>query len=394
MEGWLLNENFITLKIIDIFESFIWTERYNQAGDFEIYTPVDMSLLQIISAKPKNVDYYIWSNDSTQQMIVETVKLEADAETGFYMTLSGRSLESMLDRRIIWNQTVLNGNLQNGIEKLLNENVINPKILDRKISDFVFEKSNDPAITELKIQAQYTGNNLYDTIVSICEAVDLGFCVTLNEKNQFVFKLYFGEDRSYLQIKNPYVIFSPKFENLINSNYLKSFKSLKNVVLVAGEDSGTERRTRSVGSEVGLARKELYVDARDIQSETEEGILSDEVYNAQLEQRGAEKLSDYTKTEAFEGEIESAQNFIYGTDYFIGDICQMVNEFGIEARVRITEFVRSQDTAGYETYPTFVVTDFYNGSEYETRSIEDSNSDPILDSDGDRLQGRIPFVIP
>lgn len=358
MEGWLMDENFISLRVIDTFESFIWTERYNRAGDFEVYTPVDMSLLQLIIDKPEDVDYYVWLKESDQQMIVETAKIVTEVETGSYMTISGRSLESMLDRRIIWNQTILNGNLQNGIKKLITESVINPSISDRKIPNFIFQESKDPEITKLSIRAQYTGDNLYDTIVAICDSYKLGFQVLLNEKNEFVFQLYFGTDRSYDQVQNPYVIFSPKFENIINSNYLKSMRSLKNVALVAGEDSGQNRRTRIVGSGKGLARRELYVDARDIQSETEDGPISDSEYNAQLDQRGNEKLADNTKTEVFEGQIDSTQTFIYGKDFFKGDIAQMVNEFGIEAKVRITEFVRIQDTTGYETYPTFSVIDY------------------------------------
>ncbi len=54
-------------------------------------------------------------------------------------------------------------------------------------------------------------------------------------KKQFVFELYAGFDRSYDQTENPYVIFSPKFENIINSNYIESKASLKTVTLVGGE---------------------------------------------------------------------------------------------------------------------------------------------------------------
>lgn len=352
---YLLNENFISLKVIDTFESLIWTERYNRCGDFEIYTPVDLELLDILIRKPDNVDYYIWLKDSEQQMIFETVKIVSDVETGSYMTISGRSLESLLDRRIIWEQTVLDGNLQNGIKKLLLDSVISPSIGDRKIANFSMFVDEDPKIANLTIRAQYTGDNLYDTIVEICDTYNLGFQVSMTDTYQFVFKLYFGEDRSYDQVKNPYVIFSPKFENIINSNYLKSGNTLKNVALVAGEDAGHNRRTQTIGSGLGQARKELYVDARDIQSEIRGEAIPDEEYNEQLQQRGREKLSKNKKTEVFEGQIDTTQNFIYGRDFFKGDIVQIRNEYGIEAKVRITEFIRVQDTRGFETYPTFSI---------------------------------------
>lgn len=64
---------------------------------------------------------------------------------------------------------------------------------------------------------------------------NVGFRIKLSDDNKFVFKLYAGADRSYDQFTNPYVIFSPKFENVINTNYLESKKTLKTVTLVAGE---------------------------------------------------------------------------------------------------------------------------------------------------------------
>ena len=84
----------------------------------------------------------------------------------------------------------------------------------------------------MKLEAQYTGDNLYDVIQKICEEQGIGFKITLNDEKQFVFELYAGSDRSYDQTENPYVIFSPKFENIINSNYIESKASLKTVTLL------------------------------------------------------------------------------------------------------------------------------------------------------------------
>lgn len=350
MEVLIMDEKFQQVCLIDAFESLIWTERYHGFGDFEIYTPANAELMKTVKQ-----DYYAWLKDSDQVMIVEEVQIGTEVETGGHLTISGRSLESILDRRIIWQQTVLNGNLQNGIKKLITENVISPVIADRKISGFVFQESKDPYIMGLTIRAQYTGDNLYETIETICKAYNLGFRIMLNEQNQFVFSLYSGADRSYDQSVNPYVVFSPKFENIINSNYLESKKTLKNVTLIAGEDAGSSRRTRIVGTGKDLSRREVYTDARDIQSETQDGKLSDSEYNAQLVQRGKEKLSECQLIKSFEGQVETTHSFVYGEDFYKGDIVQIVNEYGIESKVRVIEIVRSRDVTGYETYPTFSV---------------------------------------
>lgn len=341
----ILDEQFKATTMVDNFESLIWTERYNQCGDFEMVVPGKRETLKLIKQ-----NYYAWNRDSDHDMIIEELKIQ----NGMF-TFSGRSLESMLDRRIIWNQTILNSKLQYAVKRLLQENVISPSISARKIPGFIFEESTDPAITGLEIRVQYTGDNLYEVIVAICESFGIGFSLRLNDKNQFVFKLYSGKDRTDAQNVNPHVIFSPSFDNLINSNYIESEKALKNVTLVAGEDSGKERRTKIVGSASGISRRELYTDARDIQSETDDGQMSDEEYMAQLEQRGKEKLAECELTKMFEGEAEPNTNFTYGVDYFKGDIVQIANEYGIEGRARVSEYIMSQDSSGYKAYPSFTM---------------------------------------
>lgn len=352
MDFLVLDENLQTSSVLDSYESIIWTDRYNQCGDFEIYTSMNYTMLNQIRQ-----DYYLWSRDSEHTMVIEDIEIKTDVDDGNTLVIVGRSLESILDRRIVWKQTILSGNFQNGIKKLLDENVISPSDTNRKIDNFIFVESTDEAITSLTIDAQYTGENLYEVICDACASKDIGFKVTLTEDLKFAFQLYAGANRSYDQIVNPHVVFSPAFENIINSNYLESKKTLKTVTLVAGEGEGSDRKTVSVeissGGGSGLSRRELYTDARDISTTTEDGTISDTEYNAQLTQRGNEKLAENTITKSFEGEMETTKMFKYGEDFFMGDIVQIVNEFGIESKARVTEMVISQDESGTDSYPTF-----------------------------------------
>lgn len=170
----------------------------------------------------------------------------------------------------------------------------------------------------------------------------------------FEFPLYAGSDRSYDQTRNPYVIFSPKFENIINSNYIESKASLKTVTLVGGEGEGADRRYTTVGGGSGLNRRELFTDARDISSNVgSDDALTDAEYMAQLQQRGKEKLAENVSITSFEGETETTIMFQYGKDFFNGDIVQIANEYGHETKARILEIVRSEDKDGYSVYPTF-----------------------------------------
>ena len=274
MDLMVLDTNLDAIKVVDQYESFIWTDRYYQSGDFELYMPMTTSILDYIKQ-----DYYIQRRGTDRLMIIEKLLIETDTESGDHITVTGRSLESILDRRVIWGQILLTGNLQNAVELLLDDCIINPSNTNRKIPNFIFKASTDPRITALTIEAQYTGDNLYEVIQKICEERGLGFKVTLNENKQFVFELYMGIDRSYDQTEVPYVVFSPSFDNIISSNYMESKSSLKNVALVGGEGEGSARRYTAVGNLVGLNRREMFVDARDISSEIDEDITSSFTFN-------------------------------------------------------------------------------------------------------------------
>lgn len=365
MKLYILDREFNSLKLVDYFTSIIWTDRYCDVGEFDIRTPVDSDILQYAKR-----DYYIWSSESDRLMIIEDLIITTDVVQGNQLQIRGRSLESILDRRILWEQTQFNDTLENVIKKALDENIISPKIDDRKIPNFIFQYSNDPDIAALKHKEQMTGDNLLDMIKELCGMHDLGFKVTLNSDNQFVFQIFKGIDRSFNQDTNPYVIFSPKRENIINSNYLESTLNYRNVALVAGEDLtvGEEgkRKTLAVGSGKGLDRRELFVDARDIQSEkegTDGEKYTDEEYDELLKKRGEKKLSERKVERLFDGEIEATQLHVYGKDFFLGDVVQIINEFGIEAVTRITEIATSVSPTETTYLPTFsVVTEDENES--------------------------------
>lgn len=337
---------------IDMFESFIWTDRYCGYGDFELYSPVTDELLSVLKQ-----DYYILFKSSDRTMIIEDIQINSDLEDGAKLIVSGRSLESILDRRIVWAQTVLKGNFQDAILQLLNENVINPTNPSRKISSFIFKPSTNPLITALTIEIQLTGETLYDAITAMCYSKDIGYRITMNEQNQFVFELLIGEDRTYDQLINPYVVFSPKYENLLNSNYIQTCKSQKTVTLVAGEGEGKDRKTLSVPCSSGelteLNRKEMFTDARDISSNVSETPLTAEEYNKLLKQRGEKELSENIFISNFEGEADFSTTFEYGKDYFIGDIIQIENEYGFLSKSKITEIVYSNSVSGNNIVPTF-----------------------------------------
>lgn len=364
----ILNTNFEAVGIIDNFVSMIWTARYDEAGDFEIILPMDTPVLSVIKE-----DYYLVNDESDCVMIVEDMIITTDVEGGKRLKITGYSLEKILDRRIVWTKTIFkktyaNDNdlvgtaplLQNGVKKLINENVISPSLAARRISNFVFEDSTDERITKLTIEAQYRGENIYEILKSLCKQHRMGFRVTLNSSNQFVFKLYMGDDRSYEQLANPYVVFSPDNDNLFNSTYCKSKSSFKNVALVAGEESEDESKKDYqdpvvVGNALGMERREIFADGSDISiNEDDDTTLTPTQFRAHLKQRGIDTLIENLEIEAFEGEVEATIMYKYGEDFFMGDIIQLADEYGHEGQAYISEFIISQDESGISMYPTFI----------------------------------------
>lgn len=357
MELYVLDENYQATYYLDTFESLLWAERYNSYGDFEIYTTADLGLFNKLK-----IGYYLVRKDSDYVMIIEDIQINSDVEDGNELIITGRSLESILERRIVWYKTWISGNFQDGIEYMLNEAIITPEKthpghINRKIDNFIFERSDDPLITSLTIDITFRGENLYEAIETMCKSKNVGFKITLNENNQFVFKLYAGVDRSYDQDEVPYVIFAPNFDNIINSNYVETIKPLKTLVLIDVEDKEgiplylTAEAPEGGGT--GLNRREMYLGGGISSTDADGNALSDADYKALAIEKGKEELAKNIRTKSFEGEVETSRIFRYNEDFFIGDIVQIANEYGIEAKTRVVEVSISQDIHGIDIHPTF-----------------------------------------
>lgn len=381
MEVLVLNTEFESVAIIDTFESLIWTDRYYEAGDFEIYTAASTDMLQKLQP-----DYYLWCKESEHMMIIEGVEIKSDFESGNKLIVTGRSLESILDRRVIWGGIDIDDTLQNGVKSLLDRCIISPTNSNRQISNFIFEESSDINIQSMFLQSQYYGENLYDVIVDICKANNVGFKITLNNSNEFIFKLYYGIDRTYNQLEYPSVVFSNNFDNLINSDYVTTKKDFKTTAFVAGEENANNntRVTTDVnlkgGTYTGLVRRELYSNCSGTSKKVDGKELTDAQYIAELKQRGSEDLSEHIITESFDGEINSGL-FEYDRDYYMGDIVEVANEYGNESEPRVIEFIYSQSSNELKNYPTFGYDeyspdDYHNEGKFLVQVFEkDTNED-------------------
>lgn len=345
MELYVLNRDFEIINYIDTFVSLEWVKRYFDTGDFVLNCVADMNIIK--SLQKRN---YLVREDDERIMIIEKINITTSAENGNTVNVSGRSIESILGRRIVWKQTNSKSSetVEQFIRRLVDENVINPTDPKRKIPNLILGELK--GFTE-KIEKQVTGDNLLTVIKEICQAYNYGFKITMNEAGYLVFDLYKGIDRSYNQSINPYVVFSNDFDNIINTEYEYDETNISNVALIGGEGEGTDRKYQSIGDSEGFDRYELFVDANDISSNNGEISLTD--YNNLLIERGNEKIAENTFVESYTGEVETTLTYVYKKDYDLGDIVETVNEYGMEATPRIIEIIESENENGLRVVPTF-----------------------------------------
>ena len=349
---YILNRDLNVIDIIDDYESLIWTPRYFEPGDFEIYTKATERTLALLQ-----LDYYVKRPDSDMIGIIETVSIESNPDTGDHIIAKGRDLGSILDRRIVWSLTNIEDTVENGVRRLLTENFISPTLSVRKMENFVLGASQ--GFTEV-MSMQYGGDNILEIVVTLCKQNGYGFRVILNDEKNFEFQMYRGTDRSYNQTSNPFIVFSPEFENIVSSNYAHDKSTLKNACNVWGEGEGFSLKTLGVGSVSGLDRREMFVEAIDITSELEDGsILGTTEYNNLLIQRGREELANTPETISFEGEVESVRQFVFGRDYFLGDIVTVKNSYGVTEHPRVISVIQSHDENGLLTIPAFSFMEVY-----------------------------------
>ncbi len=347
MDLMIYETDYSLLAIVDTASSIIWANRFRQCGDFEIYIPASAALLELLT-----IDRLIGRTDDDMLGIIERVEVQTDEESGDFLIVTGRCVRSILDRRIVWEQTIFSGTVENGLRKLVTDAYISPTDTARRYDLLTLADAH--GYTE-RTRMQDTGTNLLEAIEERCAAHEYGFKITLDADNGvLVLDFYKGNDRSADQSELPRLIFSEDFDNLTASQYVKDKTGYKTIALIAGEGEGTARKTATVSRTddlTGLSRREMYVDARDVSSN--DGEVSGDEYAEMLAERGTSELQSAAIVESMEGTVEAGQMHKYKVDYFLGDTVTVINKYGITANARVLEVVEVWDENGYTCTPTF-----------------------------------------
>lgn len=342
------NSTFSMIDTLDMASSIIWIERYQDLGEFELY----------LSAEPEYVDMFtdgeifITKADSARGMYVEKVQLTEDTENGDYLTITGRSAEVMMLWRVM-PYTNFQDSEQFGrytAERIIRD-IINTWLVNNSV---IF--TNDNAIDFLSLEEshgwtdyterQFTGKTVFSVVQDLCSSFGYGFRFAWTGSG-FEIQLYKGTDRSYGQTDNTYVIFSPDFNNLTSSEYVKDSTNYYNSAICAGQGEGADRTVVYVYAQdtTGFKRRVFWVDARQSAGEGS-------AYRKQLSEQGKAAISEKKRVETFTGEVFTSGSYVYGVDYALGDKVAVENNYGIKGSARVVEITEVEDGEGYRLIPT------------------------------------------
>lgn len=357
------DNTFENIGEVNQYDSLIWPDKFNGYASFELWAPIT----------EENSEYFkkgniLWCGGDNAAK-VEIVKSTIDDKGNKTFNVKGRTLEVVLTTRIIWGTyNASNKYASTAMYEIVNQNCVNPTNAKRKIP--YLECAEDKQLGG-KMSVQKTGGDVYDSLTTIAGSKDLGFNVLFRPKEKkLIFEVVAGVDRTIEQSVVDPVEFSTDLEDILSSSYYTNDQDEKNVAFVQGEGDGASRVSQISGNNEleGFDRKELYVDARDLQSETvnEDGSttsLTPDEYKAALVNRGDDKLSECEVTETFEAQIRvfGDVQYEFGKDYQKGDkVTVRDRQLNVVVSARITEVEEDFDdeyalvlTFGY-SYPTIM----------------------------------------
>lgn len=365
MEVYILDSLLRREQVVDKFESFIWTERYDDIGDFEIL------LHSTREARGQfRTGVHLAINTSYRVMTVETVEDVADEGGQALLRVKGRSLEAILEDRVsrittasleIEPEWLLEGTPGDVARTIFQAVCVQGALHVGDIIPFmmpgtIFPASSIPEPDSI-ISAKIPPESVSESVQTLCKTYDLGYRLVRNfDTSQLYFDIYSGNDRTTRQTTYSSVIFAAEHDNMKNSIEYSSIEKSKNVAYVFS-DFGFEIVYADFldPSVDGFDRRVLVLNVSDIDPlvEDPQGVM---------QQRGKEALYNSRAFSIFDGQIDQYSPYKYGTHYELGDMVEVRNVDGEITYKRITEQIFIADSEGERSYPTLSIHDFVNAN--------------------------------
>lgn len=287
--------------------SIQWKPRYNDRGQAEIHA----------YATDENREYLIPDNRIVCVERKEVVFIKYVNEESNEIEIKGY-LDNLDDRINLTTATIKN--VETSLYNLVNSNKRNLNIETASVTGLSL-------VLDSEIETTY--DELINTITDVCQKAGCGFRINFKESDgSNVLKLYKGTYKNGVR-------FSDRLGNMINQKYSQNMQKYKNKAYVLGDGEGSNRTMVVVDRSAGEAVQEMYVDARDLQSEN---YASQSSYIEALTDRGNNKIDeiqDGCKSLSFDL-VQNSVSGIFGKDYDIGDIVPAIStKYNIKTYVRI-----------------------------------------------------------
>ena len=362
MELMTLNDDNQPAKLIENYDSLIWTERFNTMSDLQIEAG---NIDQFMTLLPEGSRVTL--RDSTVPMIVETHQIDRKKNTPQKLTIKGRSYDSILDRRVsIQSVLALTGtdnwtvNVKTPsdlahyiITKICVEGIVSladifpgaqvqfPTPVDYltstgPVKPFVVERGSllETVLSLLQAEAAEDPSTVPATPAVVPHGIR---SVRPNAAGTAIaIELYTGVD------KRTSVYFDATRDLLDDGTYL--FSKVGSANAAYGVASGIAATMFEGPSDpTGLDRRVILVDA------STSGIAD----SAVLKNEMSVSLSQAHETAMFDGSInQDLSPYVYNIDYKLGDIVRVVGDYGLVSDARVTEYIRTEDATGYKSFPT------------------------------------------
>lgn len=240
-------KNFELLGVLTGFNYISWNRSYNDVGRFEVEMIFNIEYFELL-----DIGNYIYKKDTNETCIILERYVNTLSDGQVILNVKGKSLSYFLSYRIF--SYTGNISLYDFINKIINENFINPTISNRKIENFKI-KSLPEDLKNINLYLEYKNQEVLKVILEQLQNINFGFKINFLFKEQiFELEIYEGDKSS--------AIFSFEFNNISEQEYYEDLLNEKNIVIF--EDGNYSNNNFK-----GLNRKETTSEIRKIDKNIE-----------------------------------------------------------------------------------------------------------------------------
>ena len=331
------------LTVVNSYSARTWSKVWSESGYFTIWAPITPENKEFLV--PENL---VWPDDQFCIGVIEYIHRYTSEDSMPFLEVSGYFSErAYLSRRILWGNELVVNSPANILKTIIQDHSVNCSDSNRRLGEAI--SSSILISASIPIQSSVTYCNSYGNLWEEVKKISLeyGLHMEFQYQQQTLTGIIFsGVDRSLS------VNLSTDLGFLTDSDYRWDSTDYCNAALIAGEGEGANRITASiVSTAIKRDRRELYVDARDLQktSASSENPMSDEEYTAALIQRGQNKLLDHPLYESYSCSLQltGEEGYVFEKDYNLGDIVTLTDStLGIQVKARVKEHQIDEDKDG------------------------------------------------